>query len=70
MPASKSSAAPRRPSSLTESDLSELEDLRARLEMALAQNHALRVELRRIETELRIAKLVIAAFNVEKFADA
>jgi hypothetical protein len=70
MPASKSPAAARRPSSPTESDLAELEDLRARLAMALTQNHALRDELRRIEAELRIAKLVIAAFNAEKFADA
>jgi hypothetical protein len=70
MSASKSSAAARRPSSLTESDLAELEDLRARLETTLAQNRVLRTELRRIETELRIAKLVIAAFNVEKFSDA
>jgi hypothetical protein len=69
MSASKSSAAARRPSGPTESDLAELEDLCARLEMALTQNRALRDELRRIETELRIAKLVIAAFNAENFAD-
>jgi hypothetical protein len=70
MPASISPEAPRRPSGLTESDLAELADLRARLESALAQNQALRGELRRVETELRVARLVIAGFNAEHFAGA
>jgi hypothetical protein len=54
----------------TEADLAELEDLRARLEAALAQNQSLRGELRRVETELRVARLVIGGFNAERFSGA
>lgn len=45
----------------------EWEDLKLRLQAADAQTQKLRAELRRIETELGIAKRVIAAFNSEEF---
>ena len=44
------------------------EDLRLRLEAALEQNEVLRAELRRVEHELQVAKLIIAGFNAEKFS--